>query len=318
MTDVGFALYGGWGVLVVIGLIILNALVAARYWRRYQTERRVRESTESKTLESQEQVAQQSAVFFDSWQRRIQFILTMGSGLILVSLPLFPIPTSSRFLLWLALTAATLSSAFNLIIAWYGGEGRQTPTLWEKLRIKTGKMASAHDLLIIDEMTGVMALPYWLQQLQALLDKPLGAPKPITCLIVEIEGIGKLDDRRGRAIAQYLMAMVGKSIINDVREDDIVCRVDDSHFAVALSYCPARFAQVVGNRIAKNANSSIFKSSRRRYGNELNLVWKSATIPGHSHTAIELLEEAVGPAETGIKANTNVDAESLEPGVLLQ
>jgi len=131
MYELTEVLSSWWGAVVVLGLILLNAIAIAGYWSKYQVDRRFmkllgKERHSEKTLHEsiRSVLSNENFDFFSHWANKLYFILTMGCALLLISLPLFPIDTGSRFFLWLALTASTLFGIYRLYLAWAGRDDR--------------------------------------------------------------------------------------------------------------------------------------------------------------------------------------------------
>ncbi len=73
--------------------------------------------------------------------------------------------------------------------------------------------------------------------------------EPATCLVIDVDGLGSLNEKRGVAAGDAVLFEVGSIIEAQVRASDSFAHVGDDEFAVLLPATPPQFATRLAERI---------------------------------------------------------------------
>ncbi|MEA3544226.1 MAG: diguanylate cyclase [Thermodesulfobacteriota bacterium] len=90
-------------------------------------------------------------------------------------------------------------------------------------------------LALTDVLTGLSNRRYAMQILEQLWDELLENSKPLACLMIDADGLKKINDSYGHDAGDIMLCALAKELQYAVRTDDIVCRLGGDEF---LIICP--------------------------------------------------------------------------------
>ena len=221
--------------------------------------------------------------------RRIYYLITFFSVVGLVALPFLSLEPSTRMVTGMALTATTFLGALFLLAYWRGSDHERESLLRRKLRQAEERAHARRGLAVRDEVTGAYTLDFWLHALELRTRRIITRRRPVTCVMVDVEGLPELRARRGSAAGDDALIRIGREIIRNTFSNDLVARYRGQRFVIALNNCPARVGKRVAERIAYNIEYLSLEGTNKRHGSNLHLRWSSASIPQDASTPIQLL-----------------------------
>jgi two-component system, cell cycle response regulator len=136
-------------------------------------------------------------------------------------------------------------------LEWQGG---QTPDR-ELLQIFANQAAVAiqnvqlYAMATLDPLTGVYVRGFFEQWLLRELRASFRKPQPVSLLMVDMDGLKRINDTFGHLTGDQALAEVGSVLRRAVRTSDIVGRYGGDEFAVILPQTPPEGAERVGQRI---------------------------------------------------------------------
>jgi diguanylate cyclase (GGDEF)-like protein len=282
------------GVLAVIALLSISVLVAVGMGRRRQWVLETRNMQMAIGAADEDRIqrllrAQLASDFISHQLCRIYYIIVMVSGLALVLLPSLNLAGSTRFLLWLALSSVSYMGALVLRFYWRGLDDDRECLLREKLQLAEERVHAGRGQAVRDELTQLYTPEFWLRTLNNRAGRAIRRSTPVTCLMIEMEGLAELREKHGDHVGDDVLARVAQEITHNVRAKDMVCRYRDQRFAIALFGCPAQAGKQVGERVATNVARLALEGINRQYDSRLHLQWDSATLPVKALTSAHLL-----------------------------
>jgi len=128
-----------------------------------------------------------------------------------------------------------------------------------------------------------------LHALETRLSRLLRRPRPVTCVLLQIEGLPAVRQRHGEALGDDIVQRVGEEVRRNLRTDDLVCRASGDRILMALMRCPGKYGPTVSRRVATNVQRLVLHALGRQHQSELSLVSVYATIPDDASTPVELV-----------------------------
>ena len=102
---------------------------------------------------------------------------------------------------------------------------------------------------VVDPLTGWNSRHYFLSRMREQLAASVRDSVPATCLLIDVDGLGSLNERRGVAAGDAVLFEVGSIIEAQVRASDSFAHIGDDEFAVLLPATPPQFATRLAERI---------------------------------------------------------------------
>ena len=162
------------------------------------------------------------------------------------------------------LAAAWLSTLTWLVANWLGGLQYSSTTIWVVNTFTQGLSFSIVAVLMVearkayfvanersrtDSLTGLLngrAFTAEAVRLIALCDRH---HRPVTVAYIDLDLFKQVNDRRGHAAGDQVLAQVAASLLEAARETDVVARLGGDEFALLLPETDARGAAVVLERV---------------------------------------------------------------------
>lgn len=101
-----------------------------------------------------------------------------------------------------------------------------------------------------DLFTGLYNRNYWEQLISGMIQRPI--PKRFTLIIIDVDNLKKLNDNKGHLAGDKAIRIVGKSIRESIRKQDIAIRYGGDEFFILLANTKKAIVEKVINRIKEN------------------------------------------------------------------
>ena len=101
-----------------------------------------------------------------------------------------------------------------------------------------------------DSFTGLYNRNYWEQLISGVLHRPL--PKRFTLIVIDVDNLKNLNDNKGHLAGDKAIRIVGKSIRESIRKQDIAVRYGGDEFFILLANTKKAIVEKVINRVKEN------------------------------------------------------------------
>ncbi|MBP6108153.1 MAG: GGDEF domain-containing protein, partial [Steroidobacteraceae bacterium] len=102
---------------------------------------------------------------------------------------------------------------------------------------------------VVDPVTGWNSRHYCLARLREQVAASVRDSKPASCVLIDVDGLGGLNDKHGVAAGDAVLFEVGSIIEAQVRASDSFAHTGDDEFAALLPATPPQFATRLAERI---------------------------------------------------------------------
>jgi diguanylate cyclase (GGDEF)-like protein len=101
-----------------------------------------------------------------------------------------------------------------------------------------------------DSFTGLYNRNYWEQLISGKMHRPI--PKRFTLIVIDVDNLKSLNDNRGHLAGDKAIRIVGKSIRESIRKQDIAVRYGGDEFFILLANTKKAIVEKVINRVKEN------------------------------------------------------------------
>lgn len=101
-----------------------------------------------------------------------------------------------------------------------------------------------------DSFTGLYNRNYWEQLISGMMHRPI--PKKFTLIVIDVDNLKNLNDNRGHLAGDKAIRIVGQSIRESIRKQDIAIRYGGDEFFILLANTKKAIVEKVINRIKEN------------------------------------------------------------------
>jgi len=101
-----------------------------------------------------------------------------------------------------------------------------------------------------DSFTGLYNRNYWEQLISGMMHRPI--PKRFTLIVIDVDNLKSLNDNRGHLAGDKAIRIVGQSIRESIRKQDIAVRYGGDEFFILLANTKKAIVEKVINRIKEN------------------------------------------------------------------
>ncbi len=149
-------------------------------------------------------------------------------------------------LAWLSLAGAAAAASVAVgILIWSDRALRRARALQKSLGAEVAalerRLREQGDALnqarTIDETTGVLKRPAFLERFEEALARDARLQKPLALLLLDVEGFRKINEEHGREVGDQVLSVVARALKAATRGTDVVGRVGDDELAVVLGEC---------------------------------------------------------------------------------
>jgi diguanylate cyclase (GGDEF)-like protein len=276
------------------GLLALGAVMIRAQRRRRLAGQAARNLGPTARASSAEQLrelqrAARASDMVETALRLGYFFLAVAAATASVGLGFTDLSDRLKSVLSIAALGVTSLAAFFVLRYWQsGGEGWDR-AVRNRLREAEEGLLSRRGLAARDQATGLYSLDFLLHALETRLSRLMRRPRPVTCVLLQIEGLPAVRQRHGEALGNDILQRVGEEVQRNLRTDDLVCRAGNERLLMALMRCPGKYGPTVSRRVSTNVQRLLLHSLGRQYQTELSLVSVHATIPEDASTPVELV-----------------------------
>lgn len=150
--------------------------------------------------------------------------------------------------------------------------------------------AAIVERLTKDDLTGLLARRAFDIELASEIAAAARHREHLAVLVVDIDGVKKINDRHGHMVGQRIIRDVGKRVGEIVGDRGVACRLGGDEFGIALRAVDA----ASGAEVAETIRADIAGREFSHEGEALAVSVSAgvAVFPGHGGTNLELLRRA--------------------------
>lgn len=141
-----------------------------------------------------------------------------------------------------------------------------------------------------DDLTGLLARRAFDIELASELAAAARHRTPLAVLVLDIDGVKKVNDRYGHMVGQGVIADVGKHIGSLVGERGIACRLGGDEYGIALRQTDLDAGLDAADAIRGHIERAEFTHDGERL--DVTVSAGVAIFPAHGGTALEMLRRA--------------------------
>ena len=153
------------------------------------------------------------------------------------------------------------------------------------------------DLAAIDELTGILNRRFGMRRLKEEFSRASRHGAPVSAVMMDIDHFKNFNDTFGHNAGDVVLKMVAKTIQDNLRMEDMVCRYGGEEFLVGLSGAGMNDSAVIIERIRRAIETSQINWG----GNQLN-VTISCGIATYPIVRASVCEELITAADQALYA----------------
>ena len=143
------------------------------------------------------------------------------------------------------------------------------------------------DVAYTDHLTGLRNQRYLLERMQEEVDKAHRHDFPVSCVVLDLDGIQAVDQAVGAAPIDDLLAEVAMAIRSHTRSYDVLARYDGTLFVVMLPHTDLKSAMEYGAKIMEDIDATTF--SDPNFPTKASMSVAAVTFQNGSATAADLV-----------------------------
>ena len=157
----------------------------------------------------------------------------------------------------------------------------------------TQKLAAAEDLADRDTLTPTLNRRAFLRELHRTMSEVERYKSPAAVLYIDLDGFKALNDSHGHAAGDAVLRQVGRLLVDQVRESDIVGRLGGDEFGLILNRAPADEARVKAQSLIDKINSCTLVHAGVAHHVRASIGMHAIAIVEDPETAIARADEAM-------------------------
>jgi len=151
---------------------------------------------------------------------------------------------------------------------------------------------------MIDGVTGLWNRQYFEQRMTAEISLSRRSGRPISCLIVEVDGFEKISERFGLPGTDEILRAVGQFLVNNCRIEDVNCRFGGEQFGIVAPNTPNEGAIDLANRLCATLAHAELACRGQKIRVSCSFGLADLESAGNK-SMIELAEQALDRAKQG-------------------
>jgi diguanylate cyclase (GGDEF)-like protein len=147
------------------------------------------------------------------------------------------------------------------------------------------------ELTIVDELTGIYNYRFFSQKLSEEIKRAERYKQSLSLLMIDIDWFKRCNDTYGHLFGNRVLTELAQRIKDSVRDVDVVSRYGGEEFTVILPQTNKKYAQMIGERIRHQVESSDFVVEENGVKVGVTVSLGVATYPENGTTAEQLVEK---------------------------
>ena len=144
---------------------------------------------------------------------------------------------------------------------------------------------------IRDALTGAYTYDHFLSMLRHEVARSNRYSRPLTCVIVDIDGLRRINDAHGARAGDQVIGEVAQVVQSIIRSSDVLARISGGQFAMLLPECPGDAGVVVAERVLAAMAEHPF-IVQRQVVERVTVSIGVSVHPPHGVTALKLVDAA--------------------------
>lgn len=144
---------------------------------------------------------------------------------------------------------------------------------------------------IRDPLTGLYNRRYLEDSLERELRRAARGGRPLSVVSIDVDHFKSFNDIFGHAAGDAVLAAIGRVLLEQVRGEDLACRMGGEELVVVLTDCDHEAARARAEELRKLVRSLTVDSQRKALG-RITISLGVASFPAHGTSAEELLVAA--------------------------
>lgn len=146
-------------------------------------------------------------------------------------------------------------------------------------------------LATTDELTGLSNRRFFLERLSWEYDRAIRYHRPLSCLMIDINGFKQVNDWLGHQVGDVVLKRVAQHLKPLLRQSDILARFGGDEFIVLLPETNTQQAMIVAEKL-RRLRVSVAEGQRRVPPISLSVGISSLNHEGHPRTLEDLIQTA--------------------------
>jgi diguanylate cyclase (GGDEF)-like protein len=113
----------------------------------------------------------------------------------------------------------------------------------------TVKLSELEDMAARDELTGLYNRRHFYHEIQRELGRARSTKEPMALLLLDIDGLKKINDEHGHSVGDVVIANLGKVIVKHTRINDVAARLGGDEFGIIMPGTDKRGAFSMARRL---------------------------------------------------------------------
>jgi diguanylate cyclase (GGDEF)-like protein len=147
------------------------------------------------------------------------------------------------------------------------------------------------ELTIVDELAGVYNYRYFIKKLSQEIKRAERYKQSLSLVMIDIDWFKRCNDAYGHLFGNKVLKELAQRIKDSVRDVDVVSRYGGEEFAVILPQTNKKDAQMVGERIRHQVDSTDFEVEEGGLMIKVTVSLGVATYPENGTTPKHLIEK---------------------------
>jgi diguanylate cyclase (GGDEF)-like protein len=147
------------------------------------------------------------------------------------------------------------------------------------------------ELTIVDELTGIYNYRFFSKKLSEEIKRAERYKQSLSLLMIDIDWFKRYNDTYGHLFGNRVLTELAQRIKDSVRDVDVVSRYGGEEFTVILPQTNKKDAQMIGERIRHQVESSDFVVEENGVKVGVTVSLGVATYPENGTTAEQLVEK---------------------------
>jgi diguanylate cyclase (GGDEF)-like protein len=144
---------------------------------------------------------------------------------------------------------------------------------------------------IRDALTGAFTYDYFLSMLRHEVARSNRYSRPLTCVIVDIDGLRRINEAHGARAGDQVIGEVTQIVQSIIRSSDVLARISGGQLAMLLPECPGDAGVVVAERVLTAMAEHPF-IVQRQVVERVTVSIGISVHPPHGVTALNLVDAA--------------------------